>query len=456
MTNQNSFAVVTLLALLFVGCTEKPRQPDIVLITADTLRADHLGIYGYERNTSPNIDSFFRDGAVFKRAYATQSNTTPSVLSMLSGLDPREHGVRLLFQLVPASLPLLPQQLPQSYESAAIVSNFVLTDEATGLAQFFDHYDDFVAERADRSQLVFERRAEGTTDAAVDWLRNRERAGPLFLWVHYIDPHGPYDPPEVWRSRFSHAEPLAIDDARIPGHMDREGLHDGLEYVDRYDEEISYLDHHVGRLLNELNDHLDLKRTLTFFVGDHGESMMEHEKWFSHGYHVYEEIVRIPFLVRGPGFDGAGPKRSPVSGKDVAPTVLSFLDIESETVMSGIDLLGPLSAQRLLFSEATHSDHQWLLAAHEESRYLLRLDADAAIDERFWFDLSLDPDQLERLPWPADSTLGATLVERAASDPDPAGWPLDPGMGRRLDAPKVHPRADAEALERLRALGYAD
>ncbi len=190
-----------MLLLASVGCTSPDAAPsgggDVVLITVDTLRPDHLSLFGYERKTTPHLEAWFGEtGVLCERAYSTEANTPPSVVSLLSGLLPGEHRVRRFYQLLDRSVPLVSDLLPARYTKAAFVSNMVLTDEALGIASRFDHYNDRVTEHAGWPQ-VWERDAEDTTDAVLPWVR--EEAGrdtPLFLWVHYIDPHGPYDAPD--------------------------------------------------------------------------------------------------------------------------------------------------------------------------------------------------------------------------------------------------------------------
>ena len=148
------------------GSSEEP-PPNILLITVDTLRADHTSLLEYERDTTPRLRAFFADGRVYDRAYATEANTSPSVMSILSGLHPQNHRVRLLFQKADPTIRLLPDYLGDvGYRTGAIVSNIVLTDEALGLGDRFDHFDDFVDEELD-GWAAYERGGERTTNAAL-------------------------------------------------------------------------------------------------------------------------------------------------------------------------------------------------------------------------------------------------------------------------------------------------
>jgi len=204
--------------LVAFGCSGEP-QRDVVLITVDTLRPDHLGSYGYSRPTSPQIDAFFADDLIYERSYSTSASTPSSIVSSLSGLLPQDHGVRLFYQRLPSSTALLPEELPWVYRSAAFVSNVVLTEEALGIADRFHHYDDCV-DRLESKRQLWEREARRTTDAALAWLHGEARTDEsLFLWLHYIDPHGPYRPPDDSATRFDHEDPLPIDPARVSSYM---------------------------------------------------------------------------------------------------------------------------------------------------------------------------------------------------------------------------------------------
>ncbi|MCZ6783180.1 MAG: sulfatase [Proteobacteria bacterium] len=426
-----------------------------MLITVDTLRADHLGIYGYSRPTSPRIDRWFARAAIFERAYATDSNTPPSVVSILSGRLPQEHGVRIFYQLLPRETALLPDLLPDVYQSAAFVSNLVLTDEALGLAERFDHYDDFVSRR-ESSRLYFERSARETSDAAIRWLETgRDPDRPLFLWVHFIDPHGPYRPPADAETRFAHEGSRDIDPRRVKRYMREPGVTDGLVYVDRYDEEIAYMDVHVGRLLDAIPRS---EEALVVFTADHGESLMEHERWFAHGHQVYEGLMRVPLLIRGPGVRG-GRRRHPVSTVDVVPTLLGFAETRAPRALRGLDLLatGAQDPDRVIFSEAFDEVVQWRSALQGWRKWTGRFQPGSRVpDQQRFYDLSSDPDELAPGDWEGGGAGARALLDLANGDPDPGGVPVEFRRGRKLDAPKISPRADEDATERLRALGYVE
>lgn len=457
-----SLAALLVGALLFGSCSDSEptadRPRDILLITIDTLRADHLGLYGYGRETSPNIDRWFRDGKRFERAYSTEASTSPSVTSMLSGLLPQDHGVRLFFQLVPDDLMLLPDLLPEEYQSAAIVSNMVLTDEAMGFGGRFDYFDDRVDQR-ESDRRVFERNGAGTTNAALRWMANeRDPLRPTFLWVHYIDPHGPYRPPEDAPKSFEHEGSQAIDAKRLPRYSVLAGVEDALTYVDRYDAEIAYADREVNRLLEAFGQIHDLDESLLILTSDHGESMTDHERWFAHTYQVYEEIAHVPLLIRAPGTP-ASTESGLASGVDIARTILNFAGATSPARSPGLDLLSPtpIPQDRTVFVEATLPRGQWRAAIHGEQKWFVQLRGRKreVLEQRF-YDLSTDRRELSPQPWQAGAAPALDLMSLVASDPDPAGIPEQYERGLMLDAPKVAPRVNADQLEGLRALGYAE
>jgi arylsulfatase A-like enzyme len=427
-----------------------------VLITIDTLRAGNLGLYGYGRATTPRIDAWFGGGAIFERSYSTEASTSPSVISILSGLAPQEHGVRLFYQLLEDEVRVLPDLLGPEYQCAAFVSNMVLTDEAIGLGARFEHYDDYVS-RSESTRTIFERNARRTTDAALGWLAtHRDPSRPLFLWVHYIDPHGPYLPPGEWPNRFPPAEPRPIPLDSIPPRILDGDLTDGNEYVRRYDAEIAWTDHQVGRLLNELEKHVDAARSLFLLTADHGESMMDHERWFTHGYHVYDEIVRVPLLLRGPGVP-SGRHQQLVSGVDIVPTVLGFAGRSVPEGLGGLDLRRPATwdAERAVFAAGSEGKRQWRMVVRGESKWIAGVQGEREVVELHRYDLVADPLELAPLRPRADWAL-QLLLEHIATDPDPAGFPLEYREGRQLSAPKVRPGVSPAELEALRSLGYAE
>jgi arylsulfatase A-like enzyme/Tfp pilus assembly protein PilF len=283
------------IVVLFAASLLPAAGRDILLITLDTVRADRLGCYGCGRATSPTLDALAREGVRFERAYTPVPITLPSHTVLLTGLLPRDAGVRdnltdRLGEKVPAVAERL---LAAGYHTAACVSAFVL-DRRFGLARGFAVYDDTMTLDASGGDRPNERPAPATVDAAAAILRTAPADRPLFLWVHFYDPHHPYLP---------HA-----------------GTPPGLE---PYDGEIRAMDRGVDRLLQAWRR----SRTgLVIAVGDHGEMLGEHGEE-THGVFLYESAVRVPLLMRADGAARGAVERAPVSTADVAATVLAFAGV---------------------------------------------------------------------------------------------------------------------------------
>jgi arylsulfatase A-like enzyme len=312
---------------LAAGCTRAPQdvaRGPIVLVVVDTLRADHLPCYGYGRPTAPAMCALADDGVRFARAYTTMTTTTPAIASMLTGLYPHRHGVKHLYLVLPPAMTTLTERLHAGgWATGGFISSFVMVRDFSGFEQGFDVYDDDVRTR-EAVRDNFQRDAATTVEHALQWLRAH---GPrAFLFVHLIEPHGPYTPPSPYLERF--ALPAAgPEPAEMPDYQRLAGLRTTNEYVGRYDGEIASADAAIGRLLDGL-------RTLGWYapativlVADHGESLGEEGRWFVHGTSVGAHEAHVPLVVKFPDGDaGAPPPRSevsaPVSVVDIFPTVL--------------------------------------------------------------------------------------------------------------------------------------
>ena len=290
-------------------------RPNIVLITIDTLRADHLSCYGYHLKTSPIIDKLAEDGVRFENAYSPIPLTGPSHTSLFTSRYPQEHGARINGFAIPKDSKWL--SLPQilrrfGYRNGAFVSAWTLTSRLTHLDRWFDRYDEDLS----RKYQVFNssRYAEDVTPLAVSWLEEN-RAGPFFLWVHYFDPHSPYNLREDFAEPESSGHPKST---REP--LNREMA----KRIKKYDSEIGYADFHIEKLLARL-DELGVKEsTLVVLTSDHGESLGEHG-YVGHGRRLTQGIVRIPLIMRYPARLPAG-KVIPenVSLLDATPTILDL------------------------------------------------------------------------------------------------------------------------------------
>jgi arylsulfatase A-like enzyme len=313
-----------------------------ILITCDTLRADHLGCYGYERPTSPCIDALARESIVFENSWSAAPHTLPSISALLAGRPPDEIGAASVsnIALMPASVTTLAEVARTAgFDTAAFVSSCVLThlppDKGDiGVQQGFEHYDDALTTPVQGRDLR-ERNAADTTDAVLRWIDGRSAGQDrFFLWIHYQDPHGPYLPPPEHAHLFvrdhgNEAElPVsknsfgqgAIPDYQVVAEERRPG-----QYIDRYDAEIHSFDAEVGRLFDGLRARGLLDDALVVLTADHGESLGEKNSWFCHGETLQRELVRVPLIVRPP--NALRPRLHLESSGRHESNVSSYLDV---------------------------------------------------------------------------------------------------------------------------------
>lgn len=293
-------------------------KPNVVLVTLDTTRADHLGCYGDAEARTPVLDALARRGVLFAQAATVAPLTQPAHSSIMTGLYPTFHGVRLNGSTaLGASQTTLAETLgAQGYETGAFVGAFVL-DGRWGLNQGFSVYDDrFDMKKFKHLDLAgVQRPANEVVDAALGWLEGH-KGRPFFAWVHLYDAHSPYEPPEPFRSEFASRGPAAL-----------------------YDGEIAFADSQVGRLLGFIHDAGLDERTIVVVVGDHGEALGHHGEG-THGYFVYDDVLHVPFIVSTPFRDLRGVRvDAQVSLVDVFPTVLSLAGVEAGASVHGRSLL---------------------------------------------------------------------------------------------------------------------
>jgi arylsulfatase A-like enzyme len=317
----------------------------------DTLRADHLGCYGYARPTTPNIDELAARATLFENAVAQSSWTLPSVASFHTGLYPTRHQAINVESALPPWRRTLAEILREDgYRTGAVVSN-TLVSSRYGLHQGFDDFDE------SRLGGYMEVSSAEVSDEAIRWLQ-KNRDAPFFLFLHYFDPHYAYleheghefgDPYDGWLEPDFRME-------RIRSTLWRVKPEDLAHLRDRYDSDVAFTDHHIGRVLREL-DKLGLDRTtLVLLTSDHGEEFMEHG-WLGHTRDLYEEIVHVPLILRSPVLPELPARFSGlVELIDVMPTLIDLLGVEWDG--SGIDgrsflgsLLGEAHTDTLAFSD---------------------------------------------------------------------------------------------------------
>jgi len=322
-------------------------HPDIVLIVVDTLRADHLGAYGYDRGTTPHLDALARQGTVFDAAWSAAPWTLPSVMSIMTSRYPSSHRVENDGLKLGADTPTLAETLQRSgYATAAFVSH-VYVSAPFGFGRGFETFEDFGLSRPGyRLEAGMEPRADRVTDSALAWL-DRQGRRPVFLFVHYFDPHWPYDPPETFRPPGEAGYHGSLDAAydSISRFLDpRQPLPDDYRafLLARYDGEIRFVDEQIGRLLDHLSASERGPRAWVVVTADHGEEFKEHGS-MGHGRRLYEEVVRVPLIIRRPGKGGtpdvAARVGAPVSGIDLFPTLAAAAGASPPADVQGTSLL---------------------------------------------------------------------------------------------------------------------
>jgi arylsulfatase A-like enzyme len=341
---------------LAAGCRRE--KPDILLITVDTLRADRLGTYGSTLGLTPSLDRFAQDALVFDQAYAVAPITTPSLSSAFTSHYPHETKVTDNGLRIPAGVPTLAELLRrEGYETAAVVSNPVLAEPGR-LDPGFDVYDDSLPEQ-EKYRDEPARRAGRTTDAALALWRTR-KSKPFFLWVHYMDPHGPYQAPDSFVERATRAtgpedRTLAVSaDNRSGGAIPRyqyiEGCRSSRDYLVRYNAAVAYLDSQIGRLLSDPQISRLRTEGLILFTADHGEALGEHDTWFAHGENVYDEMIHVPWIVAGRGVR-AGRRTDAVSLIDLMPSLFDELGFPISGEWRGLPVFrSPGPGDRVVFA----------------------------------------------------------------------------------------------------------
>ena len=389
------------------AATVKAANAPVILISIDTLRSDHLPMYGYSGVKTPALDSLRGDSILFQNAWSHCPMTLPSHVSMLTGLLPTQHDVRnnLGYRFHPSKVPTVPALLKQhGYATGAAVSSFVLRGE-TGLSEAFDWYEDSIRPEAGAAFIDYQRSGAETAALATQWIE-QNKAKPFFLMLHLYEPHVPYSPPEPFAS----------------------------QYPNRYDGEIASADHIVGKFLDELKKQGIYDRAIIVLTSDHGEGFGEHGEE-QHSILLYRELLQIPLVLKLPASQRAGTAvTSPAQLADIAPTILEILGIDGPK-MSGASLLG-LNSVRPLYAETMYPRIQlgWSeLTSVIEHPYQLIESPRPEL-----YDLSKDPGE--------KTDLAATERRTAAR--------LRKWLTAQQTPLRPLEQVDAETSARLTALGY--
>jgi arylsulfatase A-like enzyme/Flp pilus assembly protein TadD len=406
--------------------------PNLLLVTLDTVRADHLGAYGHAPAHTPQLDALAARGVIFEQAFTPAPMTLPAHATLLTGLEPREHGARVNgVHRLAGGVPTLAEHLrAQGYRTGAFIGAFVL-DSTFGLDRGFDVYDDDLSDAYDQEiaeALSVYRAGDHVVDAALTWLGDGAAGGegepapptatPFFAWIHLYDAHYPW-------------------------HAHDELAGTPLEGVESYDAEIAFTDLQVGRLLAFLDERGLAEHTVVVAVADHGEGLGDHRE-IEHAYLLNEEVLRVPWIVAGPGV-GAGLRvEALVSLRDFVPTALAVLGLEAAPAPSGRSLALALRGEAIE-SQSSHAETELPWTSYRWSPQ------QSLTTERWKYVRTPQPELYDR----ADDR--AELVNLASARPDVRATlegelaAFEAGLKER--AAEVA-EIDAEQREQLASLGY--
>lgn len=452
--------------LLNSGREPAERRPNVVLVTLDTVRADHLGCYGYEAAQTPVLDGLARRGVSFRRAICQEPLTAPSHAAIMTSLYPRTTGVVLNAMKLRPDVPTLAETLKGAgYRTAAFVAATAVNARSTALNRGFEIYDDAVtpAEMYRSTPLVpralavkfsivklddnaAERPADQVTAAAALWLKRRARQ-PFFLWLHYYDAHDDYLPPPTFVRPALGGRPYYRLLNKRWGNDDADDRLRGF-ILELYDGEIAFIDQQLGVFLNLLQARGVAEKTIIVIVGDHGEAFGEHGTKF-HGFRLYDEEIRVPFIIADLGgpLPPAIPSTTVVTTLDVAPTILNMVGIARPRGMLGRSVFdgqlndGGRAAYSIVVPEPlrAHRYDAGPLETVTTANEKLIVTATGLVE---YYDLTEDPGEKTNLadqsPDRVRELLAVLEAARAAAPPAP--------LSRRV--------MDGSTLKKLRALGY--
>jgi arylsulfatase A-like enzyme len=433
----------------------KKDRPNLIVISIDTLRADHVGAYGYDRHTTPNIDRFARDGVRFLNAIAQAPWTLPSHMSIFTGLYSSSHGVVVPTDKLSKDHLTLAEILQNAgYETVAFTDAGYL-DHRYGY-QGFDLFDDRSSKDGD---------IEKTSAKAVGWLRNTN-SKPFFLFLHTYQVHCPYDPPnsyDIYSDRnYKGIIKVEGNCPRYYNEIQARMTREDYQYViDKYDGEIYQTDHVLGKFFDELKNLKLYDNTVIVFTSDHGENFLDHPDYGIGHNELYDETVKVPLIVKAPEFPRNKAIDVQVESIDIMPTVLEILGIDMPNSIDGISLVGLIKKGdfKKVFA---FSENGWKIFNQKEGR-LTGLNYKMIRSNNEWklirslnndmetfelFDLKSDPDEMNN------------LLTRRPEVARPLYESLNVWMDNQEEKSKLFStsevRMDDKLSEQLKALGYVN
>ncbi len=449
---------LVLISIFCLDCRRAEPPPairyNLLVISIDTLRADHLKCYGYNQDTSPHLDRLAKEGVLFENLTSASSWTVPSHMSMFTSLYPSVHGVQTARSALGEGVPTLAQCLAQSgYATAAFVMGTMLNHQY-GFNRGFQFYDDFTVKMKVGVPLNVDRGNVFTnpviTNLATKWLKKHSREN-FFLFLHYWDCHSDYIAPPPFNSQFD-PDYKGIENGRDifrramrDDILARISIRDLAHMEALYDGSIAYTDEHVGKILGLLQDLGLSEKTLVIVLSDHGEAFLEHGLIY-HGNSLYEEELHAPLIMRLPGVIPAGKRvAGNVSHVDLMPTVLGLLQMPAPSLVQGIDLSPMILSdqpvpERLIYNELAEFGYK-LRAVRWGNRKLLGAPGTIA------------GAQLEELVGGGEKVIEDEDLKKACPKAALQALMTGPLALPKANAGKAH-EPDAELLKQLKSLGY--
>jgi arylsulfatase A-like enzyme len=388
---------------------EKP-PPNVILYVIDTLRRNHLGCYGYDRNTSPNIDGFAQRGVFFESAYAQDSWTKPSIATMLTSRYPKDHGAVGVEDRLSSELTTLPELLRDAgYYTVAFVAAGAVGIPGLNFEQGFDQFVAMTEDHHDSLTSVAE-----VMSRLFPWIkRNRDKS--FFLYVHLMDPHSPYFPVPPYDTMFDPEYEGRMTGARRGpgGYQSCRNERDIAHVKALYDGEIAYSDEYFGHFVSELRELGLFQNTMFVFTSDHGEELNDRGAW-GHGHTLYEELIKIPLITKFPHGEYDGRRvLAEVRHLDLAPTILEAAGLPIPVEMEGKSLLPILEDKKVhlcdeVFSEECLNQNILYSVISDGQKYILRTKPHTS---RELYDLREDPYEIRNL-FEQDSSSANKLARR--------------------------------------------
>jgi arylsulfatase A-like enzyme len=453
--------------------TSAAKRPNILLVTLDTTRADHTSAYGYSRPTTPRLAELAQQGVRFASAYAPMATTLPSHTSMFTGLLPRTHGALKNGLPIDPKLRLLSETLGSAgYKTAAFLGSFAVAGRF-GLQRGFAEYDDRFQDGQCKWDVTrwegqdvegeFCRRGDLTRAATVKWLEStgylppakdeKTATGtpkstdakpqqPFFVWIHFFDPHNPYDPPAEQAKLFP---PLSAN----PSELERDIAH--------YDAEIHFADQEMGKLVDALAAGGVLDDTLVIVAGDHGEGLMDHG-WMLHGLQIYEEAVHVPLVFRWPARLPKGTTLAePVELIDLTPTILELTGVpvpQGKPTIEGISLAAALTGKGKLDPERPILLQRRHYARGKEKEVVVKGPKHALRVGDWKYIAAPEEGTYELYDLKSDPREKKNLADVKTAERDAMAARLDKTLAAIPVAPKAARTVSEEDARKLEALGY--